>query len=232
MNTIMKKFTQEITKNYMHHNQKVIKSFSSSIFTKLSKNAKLISPNKMRMNQSSISIYSQSSRGFFSSKEKSEEATKEEETKKSTKSEEEKPKTEETQKKTKKEESSDDEEILKKELKELKNMYNDQLKASEALKKKFEDLRKAYLDNVQETEQIKVRYDREIGLTKDYAITKFSKDILEVCDNFDRALNSLNGVEFDKLTEQEKVDSHNTFLEGKIINILKLNFTFNRNQND
>ena len=94
-------------------------------------------------------------------------------------------------------------------------MYNDQLKSSEALKKKFEDLRKAYLDNVQDTEQIKVRSDREIALTKEYAITKFSKDILEVCDNFERALNSLNGIEYDKLSEQEKVETHNTFLEGK-----------------
>jgi molecular chaperone GrpE (heat shock protein) len=216
MNSIMKKFSQEITKNYSSLNQKVMKSFSTSLFTKMNKNRREMSNLNIGLNPSSISIYSKMSRGFFSSDSKNNKEKTEEEEARKTKTEEEKSKTEEKKKTDKKkEDSSDEEHNLKEQLKELKKMYDDQLKASEQLKKKFEDLRKAYLENVHETEQIKVRYDREIALTKDYAITKFSKDILEVCDNFDRALNSLNGIEFDKLAEQEKVETHQVFLEGK-----------------
>jgi molecular chaperone GrpE (heat shock protein) len=221
MNTIMKKFSQELTKKYTTLNQKLIKNFSTSLVTKMNRNRKGISQFNHIINPSSLSIYSKISRGFFSSDSKNnKEKTEEEEAKKTSKTEEEKSKTKtEDKKKTEKkvEESSDEEQSTKEQLKELKKMYDDQLKASETLKKKFEDLRKAYVENVQETEQIKVRYDREIALTKDYAITKFSKDILEVCDNFDRALNSINGIEFDKLTEQEKVDTHKVFLEGNSI---------------
>ena len=220
MNTIMKKFSQELTKKYTNLNQKLIKNFSTGLVTKMNRNRKGITQFNHIINPSSISIYSKISRGFFSSDSKNNKEKTEEEAKKTTKAEEEKTKTKtEDKKKTEKkvEESSDEEQSTKEQLKELKKMYDDQLKASETLKKKFEDLRKAYVENVQETEQIKVRYDREIALTKDYAITKFSKDILEVCDNFDRALNSINGIEFDKLTEQEKVDTHKVFLEGNSI---------------
>lgn len=209
MNSMINKFSLQITKNCL--NTELLKTFSTSLFTKMNKNRNFASSINYALTPSSKSIYSKTAHGFFTSDSKNKEKTeenKEEEAKKSTKSEEEK--------KNKKEEASDEDEALKKEeLKELKNMYNDQLKASEILKKKFEDVRKAYLDNVQETEQIKIRSDREIAQTKDYAITKFSKDILEVCDNFDRALNSLNGVEFQTLKEEEKLEIHNTFLEGK-----------------
>lgn len=221
MNTIMKKISQELTKKYTNLNQKLIKNFSTGLVTKMNRNRKGITQFNHIINPSYLSIYSKISRGFFSSDSKNnKEKTEEEEAKKTSKTEEEKTKTKtEDKKKTEKkvEESSDEEQSTKEQLKELKKMYDDQLKASETLKKKFEDLRKAYVENVQETEQIKVRYDREIALTKDYAITKFSKDILEVCDNFDRALNSINGIEFDKLTEQEKVDTHKVFLEGNSI---------------
>lgn len=221
MNTMMKKFSQELTKKYTNLNQKLIKNFSTSLVTKINRNIKGVSQFNHTINPSSVSIYSKISRGFFSSDSKNnKEKPEEEEAKKANKPEEEKTKTEDKKKTDKKlEESSDEEQSTKDQLKELKKMYDDQIKASETLKKKFEDLRKAYLENVQETEQIKVRYDREIALTKDYAITKFSKDILEVCDNFDRALNSLNGIEFDKLAEQEKVDTHKVFLEGKKHNL-------------
>ena len=209
MNSMINKFSQQITKNCLSLNTELFKTFSTSLIRNSNKNRLSISPLNYHMNPSSKSIYAKTANGFFSSDSKNKEETKEEESKKSSKSEEEK-----SEEKRNRKDDSDEEAFKKEEYKELKNMYNDQLKASEQLKKKFEDVRKAYLDNVQETEQIKIRYDREIAQTKDYAITKFSKDILDVCDNFERALNSLNGVEFEKLKEEEKIETHNTFLEG------------------
>lgn len=210
MNSMINKFSQQLTKNCLSLNSELFKTFSTSLIRNCNKNRLIVSPINYYLNPSSKSIYSQTAHGFFSSDSKNKEETKEEDSKKSSKSEEEK-----SEEKKSRKEDSDEEALKKEEYKELKNMYNDQLKASEQLKKKFEDVRKAYLDNVQETEQIKIRYDREVAQTKDYAITKFSKDILDVCDNFERALNSLNGVEFEKLKEEEKIDIHVTFLEGK-----------------
>lgn len=106
--------------------------------------------------------------------------------------------------------------ITKEKYKELKTLYNEQESKLEVIKKKFEDVRKAYLDNVSETEQIKVRYDREVANTKEFAITKFAKDILDVHDNFERAMDSIKDKDFKNLNEQEKVQTFQIFQEGII----------------
>ena len=106
--------------------------------------------------------------------------------------------------------------IAQEKYKELKMLYNEQNSKMEALKKKFEDVRNAYLSNVEETEQIKKRNDRELANAKEYAISKFAKDLLEVYDNFNRAMNSVADKEFDKISEAEKVETYKNFLEGKM----------------
>ena len=98
--------------------------------------------------------------------------------------------------------------------KELQQMYNDQLHKYDTLKKKFDDVRQAYLDNKTETEQIQQRYVKEIDNTKVFAISKFAKDILDVHDNFSRAMGSIEPSEFKDLSEEDKVQAFNTFLEG------------------
>jgi molecular chaperone GrpE len=98
--------------------------------------------------------------------------------------------------------------------KELKQSHHELENKYEALKKKFEEIRRAYLDNQDETKHIITRYDKQITDAKVYAISKFAKDILDVHDNFARAMSSIEPAEFKNLSEEEKVSSFNTFLEG------------------
>jgi molecular chaperone GrpE (heat shock protein) len=116
----------------------------------------------------------------------------------------------------KKETKNDKEDsIAQEKYKELKILYNEQNAKMETLKKKFEDVRNAYLSNVEETEQIKKRNERELANAKEYAISKFAKDLLDVYDNFNRAMNSVADKDFDKISEAEKVETYKNFLEGK-----------------
>jgi molecular chaperone GrpE len=98
--------------------------------------------------------------------------------------------------------------------KELKQTHHELENKYELLKKKFEDVRKAYLENQQETKQIITRYDKQINDAKVYAISKFAKDILDVHDNFSRAMSSIDQGEFKNLSEEEKLTAFNQFLEG------------------
>lgn len=140
------------------------------------------------------------SRAFFSQKEEKKEESSDEDKKEDKK---------EEKKEDKKEENFSNEKY-----KELKTLYNEQQQKMEQLKKKFEDLRQAYLHTVEETEQIKIRNDREVANTKEFAISKFAKDILDVHDNFSRAMNSIADKDFKLISEQEKVETFNCFLEG------------------
>jgi molecular chaperone GrpE (heat shock protein) len=105
--------------------------------------------------------------------------------------------------------------IAQEKYKELKVLYNEQTAKMEVLKKKFEEVRNAYLNNVEETEQIKKRNDRELANAKEYAISKFAKDLLDVYDNFNRAMNSVADKDFENIPEAEKVETYKNFLEGK-----------------
>jgi molecular chaperone GrpE (heat shock protein) len=120
---------------------------------------------------------------------------------------------EEDKKKTQPKEDKEETLAMEK-YKEMKTLYNEQNAKMEVLKKKFEELRQAYLHNVDETEQIKKRNDREIANTKEFAISKFAKDILDVHDNFNRAMESIADKDFKHIPEAEKIETYNTFLEG------------------
>merc|ERR1712151_885058 len=56
--------------------------------------------------------------------------------------------------------------------------------------------------------------DREIKNSKDYAITKFAKDLLDVHDNFTRALGVIGEKNFKELSEEEKNEIFDSFVEG------------------
>jgi molecular chaperone GrpE (heat shock protein) len=113
-------------------------------------------------------------------------------------------------------ENDSDNKVLKDKYNELKEMCQDQNNKLEVVKKKFEELRKAYLTNMEESEQIKIRNDRELASTKEFAISKFAKDLLDVHDNFNRAFTSMGEKNFSSLSEEEKQDTFNSFIEGKI----------------
>ena len=69
--------------------------------------------------------------------------------------------------------------------------------------------------NNKEIDSIKIRSDREIKNMKEYAITKFAKDVLDVHDNFTRALIVIGEKEYSKLSEVEKNEIFKVFVEGR-----------------
>ena len=56
--------------------------------------------------------------------------------------------------------------------------------------------------------------DREIEQTKEYAISKFAKDLLDVQDNFIRALDSISEEYMKDKYEKEKLELYSQFAEG------------------
>lgn len=145
-------------------------------------------------------LYTNYMRAFFSQKEEKKEESSDEDKKE--------------EKKEEKKEDKKEENFSNEKYKELKTLYNEQQQKMEQLKKKFDDLRQAYLNTVEETEQIKIRNDREIANTKEFAISKFAKDILDVHDNFSRAMSSIADKNFKEIPEQDKIETFNCFLEG------------------
>lgn len=105
---------------------------------------------------------------------------------------------------------------LNEKYKELKTLYNEQELKLEQTRKKFHEIKELYLKGIDEIDAIKLRNDREIKNSKDYAITKFAKDLLDVHDNFTRALSVLSDKDFKSLSEEEKNDTFDSFVEGNI----------------
>jgi len=130
----------------------------------------------------------------------------------------------EDKKETKKEEESKKEEektgdetdkALTDKYKELRTLYNEQEQKLYQVKIKFHEIKDLYLKGIEEIDAIKLRNDREIKNTKDYAISKFAKDLLEVNDNFTRALSLIAEKDFKSLSQQEKDKTFYMFVEGK-----------------
>jgi molecular chaperone GrpE (heat shock protein) len=176
---------------------------SKSIFNKLFHTGviKNMTSNRLVINAVGrrTSLFNSKNEKYFSEKKKDKEESKEKE---------------EKQEKSNLSDEDEDDKILNEKYTELKKQYNQQLAKMEVFTKKFEDLRAVYLSNVEETEQIKIRTDREIANTKEYAISKFAKDLLDVYDNFQRAMESVADKDFKSLPDTEKLETYNGFLEG------------------
>jgi len=150
-----------------------------------------------------------SKRNFFSSNKESkkdEEAKAEQESKKEEEN--------RTEQEAKKDEESD--KALSDKYKELKTLYNEQEQKLDQVKKKFHEIKDLYLKGIDEIDAIKLRNEREIKNTKDYAVTKFAKDLLDVHDNFTRALSLIEEKDFKTLSSEEKDETFAMFVEGKL----------------
>jgi len=134
-----------------------------------------------------------------------------------------------TEEKTETTSTSDEEEnydlITKEKLKEIKLKYNEQSAKFTMTHVKFEELRRAYIQIKEEGDRLKVRQVKEINNSRDFAITKMVKEILDVCDNFVRANDSIKEIEFDKLANEEKNKNYRDYYEGNTMNFDKLQRT-------
>lgn len=61
---------------------------------------------------------------------------------------------------------------------------------NKSLKKEIEKIKAEYLRQLAEKENIRKRFEREKGEYYDYALSEFLRELLEVLDNFERALES------------------------------------------
>lgn len=112
---------------------------------------------------------------------------------------------------------------LKAKYKNLVELYKDQDGKIEFTKAKFLELREAYIEKKKEVENIKVRAEKEKAAAKDFAITKFAKDLLDVSDNFQRAFDSIKDIDYKSLSDEEKIKTFRDFSEGKkLLFILKV----------
>ena len=111
----------------------------------------------------------------------------------------------------------------------LLDLYNDQESKLEFTKQKFLELKEAFIAKNTELENIKVRTAKEIQNNKDYAITKFAKDLLDICDNFTRALDSVKEIEYEELSDEDKIKTFNDFAEGLSMNLNSFKKNLNKN---
>lgn len=107
-------------------------------------------------------------------------------------------------------------------------------------------MRKAYIDLQHDIDRIRKRSEIDVANAKDFAITKFAKDMLDVYDNFDRALDSIQEIEtkvknkLDNMNEDEvkkeyspseilnaKVNIYEDFAEGVVMTKASLNRILN-----
>ena len=93
------------------------------------------------------------------------------------------------------EENSSDEEITIK-VKEIKKLLIDQDTEIESLQKDLANAKKLYSYQVAENDNTVKRYKDEVEKSKDYAITKFAQDLLEVRDNLQLAVNHSNKYDY------------------------------------
>ena len=108
---------------------------------------------------------------------------------------------------------------------ELKTLYEESEENLKKARTKFDELRKAYLADQSDLERIRSRTEKEVSNAKEFAITKFAKDIVEVNDNFDRALSSLKNIEIQ--SSDDKITTYSNFSEGVIMTKASLNRILN-----
>ena len=101
----------------------------------------------------------------------------------------------------------------------LKELYEDSESNLQKARTKFDDLRKAFIENQADLERIRKRSEVEVSNAKEFAITKFAKDLLDVHDNFDRALYFIKDINLNDSTISdenlnESIKKYKDFSEG------------------
>jgi molecular chaperone GrpE len=125
---------------------------------------------------------------------------------------------EETDKKAKETTLNNEQMITLKKYNLLKELYEDSENNLTKARSKFDELRKAYVESQSDIERIRKRSEIEIAQAKEFSVTKFAKDMLDVYDNFERALQSIKHLEQNsQISNEEKIEQYKTFAEGVVM---------------
>jgi len=102
--------------------------------------------------------------------------------------------------------------------KELEESFKLMSKKAEEYQKKVEELEKGNKFHSEQEEGLKNRLENENIHVRDYAISEFAKELLDVCDNFDRAINSTKNKDFKSIKDDEKYDLLKSLVDGIELN--------------
>lgn len=76
--------------------------------------------------------------------------------------------------------------------------------ADAELRKELDDTKNQMLRALAEMENVRRRAQRDVSDARTYAVTNFARDMLSVADNFDRALQTVDGIAEDEMSERLK----------------------------
>ena len=97
----------------------------------------------------------------------------------------------------------DDEEFVLK-AKDIKKLLKEQDEEIDVLKKKLDNAIKQYKVQLAENDNTVKRYKKEVNNAKEFAISKFAKDMLEVRDNLQMAIDYATKFDFEKSEDVEE----------------------------
>ena len=129
-------------------------------------------------------------------------ATKKEEAKKDNKK-----KTEEASSSSESDEG-EPETLSKADLDKIKKLIADQDKEIETLKEQVKNYKDKLIYQLAENDNTIKRYKKEVDQTREFAITKFAKDLLDVKDSLERASDFIKKVKIDEETDVNEIKKH------------------------
>jgi len=102
--------------------------------------------------------------------------------------------------------------------KDLEESLKAMSKKAEEYQKKVDELEKGNKFHSEQEEGLKNRLENESIHVRDYAISEFAKELLEVCDNFDRAIDSTKKKDFKSIKDDEKYELLKSLVDGIELN--------------
>jgi molecular chaperone GrpE (heat shock protein) len=118
----------------------------------------------------------------------------------------------EAKKATEESTSSSDEEtpetLTKEDVKKIKQLIADQDKEIETLKEQVKSFKEKLIYQLAENDNTVKRYKKEIDSTREFAITKFAKDLLDVRDNLQMGFDFANKVKVEEVKDIEELKRH------------------------
>jgi molecular chaperone GrpE len=93
--------------------------------------------------------------------------------------------------------------LSKADIEKIKKLIGDQDKEIEALKEQVKQYKEKLVYQLAENDNTIKRYKKEIDSTREYAISKFAKDLLDVRDNLEFAGNHIKKIKIDEVKDVE-----------------------------
>lgn len=100
-------------------------------------------------------------------------------------------------------ESDGEESLSKEDIQKIKKLIADQDKEIEALKETAKQYKDKLIYQLAENDNTIKRYKKEVDSTREYAITKFAKDLLDVRDNLELASQHIKKINIEDTHEVE-----------------------------